>query len=169
MKLVVFEHLITTGSLYVPCRTCDTIAFTKLEKLSLPGIREAWDAHNRDHHKYVTYLPMPVKGSCALLQDGLSNLGDFEFCPVATIAERLNLTQPEYRHGFMLRSENNFGLALAEWYHYDIALEFFCYDAAYRYINFITITKPPSPAGGVTIFLSPFDMKTWLCVLVSVI
>lgn len=157
-KLVLFH----TNSLFVPCLTCDRVVLSKLGKLSLPGIREGWDAQNRDLHKYFTYLNMPVKGSCALLQDGLSNLKDFAFCPVATIAERFNVTLLEHRHGDMLQGNKNFGLALVEWYGYNTALEFICYGFDLQYINFITITKPPSPAGGVTIFLSPFDMQTWI-------
>lgn len=172
VKLIMFFDSITS-SLFVPCLTCDEKVSSGVRKLSLLGIHQMWDAQNRDLHRYLTFLPMLVKGKCSVLQNKLVTLVDFDFCPVATISEMYNLSLLDYQDRkavLRLREINSFGCALLV-FHYDYGLKFRynLYQVDLRPINFLAPTYPPSAESGVATFVSPFNLEGWCCLLISVI
>lgn len=168
MKLVIFEGSVTS-QLFVPCLTCDLIPFANVNSFTLGAIRQTWDAQNKDLNKYTVFMVQPVHGKCALLQDGLANLLNFHFCPVATIAARHNLTLLHYKLPMKIRGRKSFRLALGLTPHYDTDLESVLYQVDFRTMSFVTITNPPSHASGVSTFISPFDLHIWCCLSFSVV
>lgn len=162
LKLVLFKNSVTSP-LFVPCLTCELMSFSIMKTFTLLGILEAWDTQNKDLHKYLTFLGIPVQGSCSPLQDTFVNIPDMDFCPVATITERYNLTLLQYKPGVGLGGDKSFLFALVIVANYDNHSEYRFYDINLRTINFITITNHPSPVSGVATFISPFDLATWIC------
>lgn len=169
-KLILFEESAPT-SLLIPCLTCNQFSGAPLDGISLPEIRQAWDAQNRDMHNYMGILNLQsLNATCGLAHKGFANLQFPDFCPIAVIANKYNLTligNVDYswyiklgRHGYgnvFYLSDNDTGPAYTV---YEVILD---------EINFVTVTDYPAVASGVESFVSPFDRSTWTFTLMSVL
>lgn len=167
VKLVLLEGNLTP-LLFVPCLTCDLTTLSEVKTLSLLGIRQAWDDQHSDFHKYFIFLPIRISGKSTMRQDGMANMRDFNFCPVATIAERYNLTLLDHRKSDAMSGLNSFGYAYIVVNNYSVYPTRMLYDVGLKVVNFITITNPPAPESGLTTFISPFDIEVWGLLFVSV-
>lgn len=174
-KLILFLDGISSP-LFIPCLTCDPVSiFSQPDTItSLSNISQIWAAKNRDMHKYLVFVNDKVDVKCGLLHGGVVRLPDQEyqqypdFCPVATIAEKYNLSLQEYQKDYNVTNQRNFGLAL-----FHKTAEALSNDYVYQvdlvYIKFVTITNPPSPGGsGIDTFVLPLDMESWICLFVTI-
>ncbi|OXA36737.1 hypothetical protein Fcan01_28490 [Folsomia candida] len=171
-KLVVLEDSVKSPRYFLPCLTCKPIKYLRLRGISLFNVRKAWDIINKNMHEYYIYYLKTQKfvrrGRCGLLPSKLGEIDEFNFCLIKTISIKYNLTMMQVSS----RSR-----------HVDLSLERVMgirddlpnsakdevYEVQFGYINFLTITNPPSPASGVTTFVSPFDTESWTFLLISVI
>lgn len=167
LKLVLFKETLPVR-LLIPCLTCNPKIFSAPRTFSLLGIRRTWDTQNRDMHKYLVLVHTSVQAKCGLLYKGLANLTFSDFCLVAAIAEKYNLAVLEYSTGRHFPFEGNFGFALAALFD-EFRVYHFVYQVEFISINFMTVTNPPSPAGGVSTFVSPLDLETWSCLIISIL
>lgn len=86
---------------------------------------------------------MPIEGKCSQLQEGIVNLMDFDFCQVATITTKYNLTLLSTDERIL--GLNSLGHALME-AAYTTHVDYIVYRTSLRIINFVTIANPPSPS-----------------------
>lgn len=169
-KLILFEEILPISFL-IPCLTCNTITYIKLPiETSIPVIKELWDIQNRDMHTYKVTVQGSVSGNCSLFHWGYVNLEHKHFCPIATISTKYNLTMIQYLEhspNLLTYADKSFGVVFKK--SDDIGLQNYLYDVQLRYINFLTVTNPPSPSSGVDTFIKPFDKLTWALLLITVI
>lgn len=167
-KLLLFEENLTF-SVFIPCLTCNSNIFAKLETISIAGIKTAWDNQNRNMHKYLAYIWATENVTCGMKHSGFENLNHPYICPIKVIGEKYNLTITEaenHEHVLFSYSKRSFGAAIFLTSK-KIPLDDSIYQVNFRSINFITITNPPSSSSGVETFMSPLDVETWTCLLIS--
>lgn len=169
-KLVVFDDSLTSP-LLIPCLTCEPIRFLQLSTYSSSEIGTSWDAQNRNMHKYsVSYATLEKSlqnSACYAPYSHCTNSLDADFCLVLGIAEKYNLTLlKKYGTDSIadFHPNRSFGGVLSYRINY-VETFYYIYKASFTYVNFLTITNPPSPTNEVT----PFDWETWLCLLLSVV
>lgn len=168
-KLILLEGSHTLPDVFIPCLTCNPITFKQLKILSFSSIRQSWDAQNRDMRKYLAFFQGSINVTCGPFHRGYLKSEFPEFCPVATIAEKYNLTLlQDTGHHKLLFSLRSFGLVIFPRLN-NIGLRDIIYVVRFNSINFVTVTNPPIMAGGIETFVSPFDPETWACLLISVI
>lgn len=168
MKLVVFQDS-ASSALSVPCLTCDDMMFSKMKTLSLLVIRQTWDAHNKDLHKYDILVQISRIGKCAILEDGSLKFGDLDFCPFAIITNKYNLTLKDNYLYPSIHNYKSFGYEPIVPIDYNKTFGYGLDEVNLRKIDFITLTNPPSPSNGLATFVSPFDWEIWCCLLISVV
>lgn len=165
-KLIIFEKTVTS-TLLIPCLTCKPIVFQYLEIITFQEIGQAWHTHNKDMHKYSAFVDDSINTTCGLLHSGFTNSKYPDFCPIATIAAKYNLTLIE-DHVFSYSYNESFGRLLVTRLNH-----FFLRDAIFQVnfksFNFVTVTNPSTHASGVETFVSPLDVETWICLLISVV
>lgn len=168
-KFILFEKTFTSP-LFIPCLTCDPIAYTKLEIISLGVIRETWNGLNRNMHQYLILLQSSVNATCVLNHKGYFNLESRNLCPVATVAAKYNLTLLEYEPNLdpLIATGRMFSLVLESKVNAVDEMDYI-YEVRFKSTNFITVTDPGSQVSGVGAFVSPLTAEAWLCLLVTVI
>lgn len=168
VKLVVFEN---SGTHFlVPCLSCNPVILSRLETISWEGIRQTWDFQNSDMHKYTLYLPGLAPATCGLLHGGFENLTDYDICTVATIALKYNLTLIEYKGQIQAYfGDTSFGV-FSNMDGINFESEYYIYQVVFATLHFITVSPPPSSqANGIKTFVSPFDVVTWICLLLVIL
>lgn len=109
-----------------------------------------------------------INAECGLLHFGFANLRNTEFCAVATIAEKYNLTLVQYKNQF----EAWFGDTSLRVFIYSNVInpesDFYILQVDFLSINFIAATLPPSLANGIETFVSPLDAESWTSLLLIV-
>lgn len=167
-RLILFESLNSLP--FIPCLTCEPKTYSKIQSVSIHNIRQLWDAENKDMHKYLIFILDTVNATCGLLHSGFNNVRCPCLCPIATIAEKYNLTLTQYMGHYITPTsfvKNSFGV-----FFYrigEVSPDEAMYEINVHIINFMTVTNPPSPGSGVATFVSPFDTGTWTSLLFSVI
>ncbi|OXA54901.1 hypothetical protein Fcan01_11392 [Folsomia candida] len=171
--LVLFDNS-QAASLFIPCLTCDPVTFSQLEvTISLRNIQQAWDAANRDMHKYLIRYFLLEKESansiCGLVHGGYIKLDDPVYCFVVIMAEKYNLTlirqtKSDRVNRRVLRS---FGRVMYNRVQ-NISRTEILVQVSLSPINLGCVTDPPLPATGVATFISPLDFGTWTCLAVSI-
>lgn len=171
VKLVIFNHNLISP-LLMPCLTCYPVTYPTVETgSSLSDIRQLWDAQNTNMNQYLVTVEESVNTTCNFVYRDLWQLILVEFCPVAAISKKYNLTLVTNEKGYTIPEtfENrNFGNAILT----TILLGDLSYstcDIKFKPLNFVTVTNLPAPASGVDTFVSPFDLETWACLAVSVV
>ncbi|OXA46677.1 hypothetical protein Fcan01_18158 [Folsomia candida] len=170
-KLILFSQKNSTF-FTIPCSTCDVIISSQLETIiSLRAVRQAWDILNLNMHKYLVMIKSSVNATCGLNHNGFSNLNTTNFCPVAVIAEKYNLTLLQYHAPSNKVSVNpmkSFGIVLYTKIS-NITPTDYIYEVAFKSTNFISVSNPPFHSGGVDTFVTPFDIETWTFLLLTAI
>ncbi|OXA53532.1 Glutamate receptor ionotropic, delta-2 [Folsomia candida] len=154
------------SSIEIPWLTWSPLRTTPLAYYSLSNIRIAWKYLNRNSNKYVAFVLTPVDIKCGIRYDAFITVKELNYCTIATIAERHNLTLIEDKG--QLDTDTDFGIVLAA--NFDTPNnQAFLYELIHSPYNFITVTNAPYPASGVATFVAPFDLYTWSCLMASVI
>ncbi len=166
-KLFLFQEGINS-SLLIPCLTCDPKIFIQVERFLLSGVRRAWDLENTNMHKYFAFLSNFVRVKCSLHYREFLNVFN-NYCLIQEIADKHNLTLLNYvDNDHVFFSSKSIGVLFI----IELGMpnsDYLTYIIRYCAINFITVTDYPSPAGGVETFMSPLDLGSWICLLISAI
>lgn len=164
-KLILFDKFLP-ASFQIPCLTCRPITYSRVRIINIRGIRKLWDANNRDMQEYKVTVLGSTDGTCGLFHWGYVNLEYTHFCPIATIAEKYNLTMVQNTRlsrgadvgfGFVLETKDG------------TSVRNYIYGVTFRYVNFMTVTNPPSTSSGVEAFIKPFDGETWAFLLITIV
>lgn len=174
-RLVIFQFSLPSHIL-VPCLTCDTSApnIIPINTISHRDIQKSWDLQNRNMHKFAVLGYVSVNSTCSIFINGFVNFKyvNTNICPMAAIGHKYNLTGLKYGVGEKLLENfknRNFGLVATSGTNELNLFTYSIHQVSYTYINFVTITNPPSASVGVETFSSPFDTGTWACLLVSIL
>lgn len=173
-KLAIFDDNLTSP-LLIPCLTCEPLSFLQLLTFSPTEIYKRWNLLNKNMHKYsVSYSTLAeslVNSACSIPYVNSTNSLDPDFCLVLAIVQKYNLTLiRKYGTDSIadFHPHRNFGGVLSYRINY-IETFYHIYKVSLSYVNFLTITNPPSPASGVATFVTPFDRETWICLLLTII
>ncbi|XP_035708287.1 uncharacterized protein LOC110850132 [Folsomia candida] len=118
-------------------------------------------------HQYSVLVWGSPNATCGLLYWRNANVKNQYFCPIAIVAEKYNLTMQEDSGGgeahfsFQKSFGSFFSIQLNK-----VGTRDYILNVNLRSINFLTVTNPPSPSNGVETFVTPFDLATWMCLLV---
>lgn len=138
--------------------------------ISLRGIQQVWDVQNRDMQNYLALTADNVNATCGLGYGGFVNLMLEGFCPVATIAEKYNLTLEKYNtsRGDQF-GDRSFGIVITTFMEItELDDRHFMYGLHLVPVHFVAVTKPAAPGSGMETFFTIFDSETWTGVLLIV-
>lgn len=120
-------------------------------------------------HRYLAFQPDSANVKCSLNHKVYFEVTRISDCSAHESADKHNLTLLRNRgRNRLFLSSKSFGVLLPSHLHMS-SLDDLIYEIIHPSFNFVTITDPASLAGGVETFVSPLDLDSWICVLISII